>query len=226
MDNLSLEVESRQEVGRTAARRLRRTGKVPGIIYGIQDPIPVTVNPNELESIFSQGAGENAVFQLDLAGEEKADRPVLVKELQRDAMNDQIVHADFLEIRMDQQIRISVPLTFEGESVGQKMGGVLSVLLRELEVECLPNAIPEGFSVDISEVDIGDVIHVRDLTLPGEVDLITGLDDPIFTVIVPVEEEEEVPEEVEGEEGEAAEGEAPEGGEAEASADESEKKEE
>ncbi|MAE05445.1 MAG: 50S ribosomal protein L25 [Nitrospinae bacterium] len=226
MDNLSLEVESRQEVGRTAARRLRRTGKVPGIIYGIQDPIPVTVNPKELESIFSQGAGENAVFQLDLAGEEKADRPVLVKELQRDAMNDQIVHADFLEIRMDQQIRISVPLTFEGESVGQKMGGVLSVLLRELEVECLPNAIPEGFSVDISEVDIGDVIHVRDLTLPGEVDLITGLDDPIFTVIVPVEEEEEVPEEVEGEEGEVAEGEAPEGGEAEASADESEKKEE
>ncbi|MDP6364903.1 MAG: 50S ribosomal protein L25 [Nitrospinota bacterium] len=226
MDNLSLEVESRQEVGRTAARRLRRTGMVPGIIYGIQDPIPVTVNPKELESIFSQGAGENAVFQLDLAGEEKADRPVLVKELQRDAMNDQIVHADFLEIRMDQQIRISVPLTFEGESVGQKMGGVLSVLLRELEVECLPNAIPEGFSVDISEVDIGDVIHVRDLTLPGEVDLITGLDDPIFTVIVPVEEEEEVPEEVEGEEGEVAEGEAPEGGEAEASADESEKKEE
>ena len=226
MDNLSLEVESRQEVGKSAARRLRRAGKVPGVIYGIQDPVPVTVNPKELESIFSQGAGENAVFQLNLAGEEKAERPVLVKELQRDAMNDQIVHADFLEIRMDQKIRISVPLAFEGENVGQKMGGVLSVLLRELEVECLPNAIPEEISVDISEVDIGDVIHVRDLTLPGEVDLITGLDDPIFTVIVPVEEEEEVPEEVEGEEGEVAEGEAPEGDEAEASADEPEKKEE
>ncbi len=223
MDNLSLEVESRQEVGTAAARRLRRAGKVPGVVYGIQDPVPVTVNPLELEKIFSQGAGENVVFQLNLAGEEKAERPVLVKELQRDAMNDKIVHADFLEIRMDKQIRISVPLSFDGESPGLKVGGVLSVLMREIDIECLPNAIPEGISVDISAVEIGDVIHVRDLTLPEDVDLLTGLDAPIFTVIVPVEEEEEVSEEVEGEEAVAAEGEAAEGDEAEASSDEAEK---
>ncbi|MBT3352050.1 MAG: 50S ribosomal protein L25 [Nitrospinaceae bacterium] len=211
MDNLKLEVEPRQETGTKAARRLRREGKVPGVVYGIQDSSPVTVNPSELEKIFSSGAGTNAIIQLDVAGQEKAVRPVIVKELQRDAMSDLIVHADFLEIRMDEKIRVSVPLILEGESPGVKLGGVLSTLLRELEIECLPNAIPSEIMVDISAVEIGDVIHVRDLTLPGDVGLITEADDPIFTVITPVEEEEETPEE--GEEGEDAEGAAPEGAE-------------
>lgn len=224
MDNLILEVEPRQDTGKSAARRLRREGKVPGVVYGIQEPSPVTVNPKELEKIFSSDAGENAIIQLEVAGQAKTERPVIVKELQRDAMSDQIVHADFLEIRMDQKIRVDVPLVFEGESPGVKLGGILSVLLRELEVECLPNAIPSEILVEISGVEIGDVIHVRDLTLPGAVELVTDVDDPIVTVITPVEEEEETPEE--DEEGVAADGAAPEaaeGGDAEADSDGGEK---
>ena len=222
MDNLTLEVETRQDTGKSAARRLRREGKVPGVVYGIQEPSPVTVNPRELEKIFSSVAGTNAIIQLEIAGQVKSERPVIVKELQRDAMSDRIVHADFLEIRMDQKIRVDVPFSFDGESPGVKLGGILSVLLRELEVECLPNAIPSEILVDISGVEQGDVIHVRDLTLPGDVDLITDADDPIVTVISPVEEVEETPEE--GEEGVAAEGAVPaEGGDAEAAPDGGEK---
>ncbi len=230
MENLSLDVEPRSDVGKTAARRLRRAGLVPGVVYGIHDSAPVSVDPRALEKILRSSGGLNAVFQLNVQGEKKMVRPVLVKSLDRDPMKDDILHADFLEIHMDQKIKVAVPLLFVGESKGVKMGGVLSVLLRELEVECLPDAIPSEIEVDITEVDTNDVIHVRDLGLPGDVDLVTELEDPVVTVIVPVEEEEVVPEVAEGEEGEVpAEGEegaAPaEGGEAEASSGDAEKKE-
>ncbi len=136
-------------------------------------------------------------------------------------MKDVILHADFLEIRMDQKIKVSVPFSFTGESKGSKVGGLLSVILRELEIEFLPNAIPDEIEIDVTDVDLNDVIHVRDVRLPADVDLATGLEDPVVTVIMPVEEEEEVPEVPEGEEeavaAEGGEGAAPaEGGEAEA----------
>ena len=203
MDNLALEVEPRQDTGKSAARRLRREGKVPGVVYGIQEPSSVTVNPKELEKIFSSAAGTNAIIQLEITGQVKAVRPVIVKELQRDAMSDRIVHADFLEIRMDQKIRVNVPLILDGESPGIKLGGILSVLLRELEVECLPNAIPSEILVDISALETGDVVHVRDLTLPADVELITDADDPIVTVIAPVEDDEVTPEDEDAAEGAA-----------------------
>jgi len=230
MDNMFLAVEPRSKVGKSEARRLRREGLVPGVVYGIKSPTPVTINPADLEKIFTTGAGANAIIQLEVAGEKKSDRPVLVKDLQRNAISDEIIHADFLEIHMDRNIRVSIPIRFDGESVGLKQGGVLSVLLRELDVECLPNAIPGEIRVDISDVDIGDVVHVREITIPGGVTLITSPDDPIVTVIVPVEEEEEVPEEVVGEEGllEGEEGAvtATEGSDAEASSGDAAKSEE
>jgi len=221
MDNLALEVEPRQDTGKSAARRLRREGKVPGVVYGIQEPSSVTVNPKELEKIFSSAAGTNAIIQLEITGQVKAVRPVIVKELQRDAMSDRIVHADFLEIRMDQKIRVNVPLILDGESPGIKLGGILSVLLRELEVECLPNDIPSEILVDISALETGDVVHVRDLTLPADVELITDADDPIVTVIAPVEDDEATLEDED-----AAEGAAPaaaKSGDAEAASDGGEK---
>ena len=230
MDNLSLTVEPRSKVGKSAARRLRREGKVPGVVYGIKDPTPVTINPSDLEKIFTTGAGTNVILQLDVVGEKKSDRPVLVKDLQRDAMSDQIMHADFLEIHMDRKIQVSIPFNFEGESAGVKLGGVFSVLLRELDVECLPNAIPEGIPVDVTALEVGDVIHVRDIVIPADVDLASPPDDPVVTVIMPVEEE--VPEEAEDEEALAAEeeGATPEGaaesGDAEASSGDARKKEE
>lgn len=228
MENLSLDVESRSDIGKSAARRLRRSGRVPGVVYGIHDPTPVSVDPKALEKILASSGGLNAVFQINVQGEEKMVRPVLVKSLDRDPMKDDILHADFLEIRMDQKIKVDVPFLFVGESKGVKMGGVLSTLLRELEVECLPDAIPSEIEVDITEVDLNDVIHVRDIRLPGDVELVTDPEDPVVTVITPVEEEEPVAEEIEGEEGEAAvgEGEAAEGGEAAASSEGEEKKEE
>ena len=194
MENLSLSVDKRALTGKSGARAVRRAGSIPGVVYGIKDSTPLTIPPKELEALLGTGAGANVVFQLNVEGEAASERPVIVKELQRDPMKGTIVHADFLEIRMDEKIEIAVPLSLEGESPGEKMGGTVSQLLRELEVSCLPNAIPEHIEVDISEVEIGDVLHVRDLQLPEGVELVADPDDPVMTVIVPAEEEEEVEE--------------------------------
>ncbi len=211
MENLSLSVDKRALTGKSGARAVRRAGSIPGVVYGIKDSTPLAIPPQELEALLGTRAGANVVFQLNVEGETASERPVIVKELQRDPMRGDIIHADFLEIRMDEKIEIAVPLSLSGESPGEKMGGTISQLLRELEVSCLPNAIPEQIEVDISEVEIGDVLHVRDLQIPAGVELVADPDDPVMTVIVPVEEEEEVEEdellvgEAEGEEGAEAE---------------------
>ena len=191
MENLSLSVDVRTLTGKRGARAVRRAGNIPGVVYGIKDSTPLSIKPKELETLLGTGAGSNVIFQLNVEGESRSERPVIVKELQRDPMKDAIVHADFLEIRMDEKIQISVPISLEGESPGEKIGGTLSQLLRELEIECLPNAIPEQVEVDISGMDIGDVIHVRDLQLPEDVELVADPDEPVVTVMAPVEEEEE-----------------------------------
>ncbi len=195
MENLSLSVDKRTLTGKSGARAVRRAGSIPGVVYGIKDSTPLAISPKELETLLGTGAGSNVVFQLNVEGEAASERPVIVKELQRDPMKGTIVHADFLEIRMDEKIEIAVPLSLSGESPGEKIGGNLSQLLRELEVTCLPNAIPEHIEVDISEMEIGDVLHVRDLQIPESVELVTDPDDPVLTVVAPVEEEEEVEDE-------------------------------
>ena len=194
MENLFLSVDKRSQTGKSGARAVRKAGKIPGVVYGIKEPTPLTIEPKELEALLGTRAGGNVVFQLRVEGEAESERPVIVKELQRDAMRDMIVHADFLEIRMNEKIQVAVPLALVGESPGVKLGGTLSQLMRELGVECFPNAIPEQIEVDVAEVSIGDVVHVRDLRLPEGIDLMADSDEPVLTVLAPVEEEEEAPE--------------------------------
>lgn len=194
MDILNLEVERRTGKGKGAARRLRRNGRVPAVVYGIREPASLAVSPKELERVLATRAGANVIVQLNVAGDAKGERPVLIKDLQRDPMKGRILHADFLEIRMDRKIGVSVPIVLRGEAPGIKQGGVLSQLLRELEVECLPIAIPEEIAVDVSGVNLNGVVHVRDIALPEGVDLMTDPEEPILTVAAPQEEEKPVEE--------------------------------
>lgn len=194
MDILNLEVERRTGKGKGAARRLRRNGQVPAVVYGIREPASLAVSPKELERVLATRAGANVIVQLNVAGDARGERPVLIKDLQRDPMKGRILHADFLEIRMDRKIGVSVPIVLRGEAPGIKQGGVLSQLLRELEVECLPIAIPEEIAVDVSGVNLNGVVHVRDIALPEGVDLMTDPEEPILTVAAPQEEEKPVEE--------------------------------
>jgi large subunit ribosomal protein L25 len=204
MATVDLKGELRTVLGKGEANRLRRAKRLPGVVYGgARGPIPVTVNPAELLTALT--GGENVLINLALQGGAQPEtNTVIVKELQLDPVKGRPMHADFLEISMERKIRVEIPLTLTGEPVGVKTkGGILGHQLRQLHVECLPLQIPESFSVDVSGLDVGNAIHVRDLTV-GEG--IRVLDDPervIASVTIaaaeeaPVVAEEEAPAEPE-----------------------------
>ncbi len=214
MAKANLEVEERTASGTTACRRLRRSGYVPGNVYGLdRPPFPVQMVPQRIEEILRLRSGQNTILALQMANRDvKAD--VLMRDLQRDPVTDAVIHVDFVRIDPTQPIEISVPIHLKGTPLGVKNeGGLLDFIHRELVVSCLPDRIPEEVGVDVSELHLNQHVSVSDLNL-GEGIVIE--DDPnqvIATVSAPrveeeptaEEEEAEAAEKAEGEEGEAAE---------------------
>ncbi len=194
MATVDLKGEVRTAVGKAEAKRLRRALRIPGIVYGgPQGPLPVVVSPQELLSAL--GAGENVLINLSLGGtEEIQTRMVILKELQLDPVKGRPLHADFLEVSMERKIRVEVPVVLAGESVGVKSkGGILEQPLRQLFVECLPLNIPERITVDVSALDIGDAIHVRDLTVGEGVRILEDAGRVVTSVVAPAAEEVAAP---------------------------------
>ncbi len=226
MGEFSLGVELRAEKGKGVARKLRASGRIPAICYRRNaESISVSLDPKELDRLLrSASSGINTLIDLKVAGGGDFDgRQVLVKELQRDPISGAYLHADLYAVDLKQTIHISIPVQIKGSAIGVTLGGgILDHATRELDVECLPNAIPEEISVDVSSLEIGGSIHVRDLEVPEGAAILNDPDVSIVSVVAPVIVEEEVAAEeaeAEGVEGEAApEGEtaaAPEAGAAE-----------
>jgi len=213
---VSIAVEPRAELGKSANRKLRALGRVPGVVYSkTSDPISVSLDPVQLErKIQSSHAGINTLF--DLRGEGSVEgRTVIVKELQRDPVRGVVLHADFHEIDMTQRLHVSVPIHLDGEAAGVSLGGVIEHTLREVELACLPDSIPDEVKADVSALEIGDSLHVSDLSLPEGVEVLTDEALSVVSVIMPrVVEESPEPDEAEGEGG-------PDGEGAEAAADSS-----
>ncbi len=205
MDQPVLNVKRREARGKSVARRLRREGLMPGIVYGLREPLPLSFDPKALEGILGTEAGENVIFDLKLGDEDEPQRSVMVKELQRDIPSGVLLHADFLEVRMDREVTVRVPVVLRGEAPGVKEGGVLSHHVWEVEIECLPGRIPTEVAVDVSDLKVGDAIHVKELALGDDIRVLTNPDEVVATVSmvaaeVPVEAEvpaeaEEAPEE-------------------------------
>ena len=213
-ESSALTVSSREPSGSRAARRLRREGNVPGIVYGGgSEPVTFQVDARALR-LALQHAG--AVLDLSIDGQ--GATPVVVKELIRHPVGGEAVHIDLLRVRLDQAIQATVALELVGgdDAPGVKEGGVLEHVTREVTVEALPNDIPDRIEFDVSEMVIGDTVSFSQLTAPAKVQLI-GDDETVIATLTPprlqIEEEPEIEEEVElvGEEGE---GEAPAGTEA------------
>ena len=185
----SLAVEERPETGSRAARRLRREGLIPGVVYGGGDCTAVRINARELRSAL---LASSAVIDVSI-GSGKA-KPVIVKDQQRHPVRDEIVHIDLLEVRLDEKIHTTVPLELEGaeEAPGAKEGGVVEHVTRELNIEALPTSIPERIVADVSGMEAAATMHLSELTAPEGV---VFLDDPeetiIATVTIPTEEPEE-----------------------------------
>ncbi|HWC71409.1 MAG TPA: 50S ribosomal protein L25 [Actinomycetota bacterium] len=218
----------RSDAGKGVARKLRASGKVPAVLYGQGlDTTPLTVDSRDLTHLLHSSAGSNVLVDLVVDGEEHLAIP---REIQRDHIHSKWVHVDFLAVSRTQTITVSVPVHETGEAVGVKEGGVVEHHLREVQIECLPQDVPDELIVDITNVELGEMVHVSDLVPPQGVTILTNPEDAILSVItpallrveadlsVPGEEGVEVPAEAE-EAAEAVEGEVPAEGEAAASAE-------
>src|SRR5438270_863859 len=195
---VKLKAEKRAEIGRAAARKLKARGIVPAIIYGGKEkPQPLQLSVRDINAMLSHASGENILVELEIDGE-KSNRTALVQEVQHSPVGGDVLHVDFHAISMDEKIQADVPLEPLGVANGVKnFGGLLEQNLRVLAIECLPRDLPDRITVDISALNIGDSIHVRDIKLPGGVTIKVQPDLTAFSVVAPVVEEEPVTPEAE-----------------------------
>ncbi len=208
-DDLTLVAEPRTEKGSRPAGRLRRQGKVPAVIYGLETETQnVSVPHRELAHILAGEAGANALITLELDGDEAL---TLARQIQRHPTRGDLVHVDFVRIRRDVAVQAEIPVNLTGEPAGVRDGGILEQLLFNLSIEAKPEDIPTGIEVDVSALEINDQIRLAEVAVPSGVTVQHEQDELVVQVIPPRVEEEPEVEEVEGEE---VEGEVPEGEEA------------
>ncbi len=204
----TLRVSVRDIKGKEAAKKLRRNNQIPAIFYGPDtDPLMLVVDYPDLDGIIKQTAAENIILGLQIESEEGSDsKTVMLKELQVDPLKNTYLHADFYEVSMEREVTVGIPIHLLNTPAGVIEGGILQHVRREITITCLPDQMVEHLDVDVSELTIGDSIHIRDIDLPEG--LTTNQDENLTvavvaapTVIPEVEEIEEI-EEIEGEEGE------------------------
>jgi large subunit ribosomal protein L25 len=219
MPDTKLAAELRSDKGSRPAGRLRREGRLPGVVYGLgEDSVPVTVNAHQLGTILSSKSGANTLITLQVDGKEQL---ALARQIQRDAVKGVLVHVDFIRVRADQTIQAEIRIDLQGDAEGLSQGGMLEQMMHTLTVEGKPGQLPNEIAHDVTALEVGDQLHVKDLTVPAGITIVNDPDDLIATISLPRGLEEEEAAAAEGEEGEGvegAEGEAAEGG-AEASSE-------
>ena len=210
MERLELLTTVRKTTGNSPARSLRRSGQIPAVLYGPKiEPVLLSVNVKDLENVLKQGNAFQVILNLIIQNGKKVTKAAMVKELQTHPVSGNFIHIDFYEIDMKRQINVMVPVITKGQPVGVENGGMLNIVRRELELLCLPGDIPEAIEIDITDLEIGDSIHIEDIPLGENVEVSADFNFTVVTVLSPTVEEEEVVEEEEGEleAGEEAEGE-------------------
>ncbi len=199
MKTIELSVEKRSTIGKNEARRSRAGGRIPAVVYGAGKPnVPISLDRKALADLFREGAGENAIFLLKLAGSDQS-RHAMIRELQRDPVSRKPLHIDFVRVLMDVRVTVRVPVEVVGIAKGVKTdGGILDVVTREIEIECLPADIPAHIAVDVTELSIGDAIRIAELPAMEGVRIVDNPEKVVLHVAHPTREEEPVVEAVEG----------------------------
>jgi large subunit ribosomal protein L25 len=189
MEEIRLKAEGRVQGGKNIARRLRKSGVIPAILYGKDvEPLPLGISAKEWR-ILQGRVKSNTIIKMELKRNDHAEeRPVMLKEMQKAALSDTVLHLDFLQVSMERAVQVEVPIHLVGEPVGLTKGGVIEQHLRAIMVESLPGQIPEKIDVDISALDIGDSIHVNEIGLPG-IKLLAPPDVAVVGVTPPQAEE-------------------------------------
>jgi len=205
MAEISITAKSRDERGKNAARRIRREGLIPAVVYGGKDDnVAVAVDPKALLKVPRSEAGRNTILRLEIGG--KGATNAILKSWQVDPVREHFLHADFYRIAMDVAIRVTVPVMAKGEARGVKVdAGILELVLREIEVECLPGDIPERIEIDVTDLGINDALRVSDIPAIANVKVLESPDQVVVHVVSVKEEvEPAVADVVPAAEGEAA----------------------
>src|SRR6201993_1027385 len=183
MAEILVSAQSREDRGKNAARRLRRSGMIPAVVYGGKgDNLAVAVDPKSLQKVLRSEAGRNTILKLDIAGQGATN--AILKSWQVDPVKESFLHADFYRIAMDVAIRVTVPIHIVGEARGVKVdGGILELVVREIEVECLPGDIPERIDVDVADLGINGALRISDVAPPAKVKILEDADQVVGHVV-------------------------------------------
>jgi len=191
MEQVSLNVELRNETGKGANRRLRSAGKLPGVVYGLGKTLSITVDPRPIKKLLLEEGGRNKT--LNLEGDSLNGKVAMIKEYLVDPVSRELLHVDLLEIDITKKIDVTVVLNFVGKAPGVAEGGVLNIVERQVLVRCLPNAIPKHIDIDVSNLKIGDSIHLDQVTLPEGIEKVSHSNPTLVGVVPPAKEEEATP---------------------------------
>ncbi|HMK48528.1 MAG TPA: 50S ribosomal protein L25/general stress protein Ctc [Thermodesulfovibrionales bacterium] len=188
MERITINVSKREEKGKGAARSLRRNEMIPAVIYRGGDSLPIKIPKKEITQFINTTAGEQTMVSLQFA--EGENKLALMKEFQVDPVKRDLLHADFFEVSLTEKVKISVHVSTVGEPIGVKRdGGILQHVLREIDIECLPDKIPGHIKADISKLEIGQSFHVGDIDLGEDVKILTDSDEVIANIVAPAVEE-------------------------------------
>ena len=184
-----IEAQVRIPGGKNANRRLRKAGRIPAVIYGPgKQSIVVSVDPGKVQAILHSETGRNTIFGVSVDGSEQSN--AMVKDYQLDPVQGNLIHADFLEIAMDRLLELTVNIETVGEAEGVKLdGGIMDIVTRSIQVECLPSDIPESIRVDVSRLKINDYIRVKNIETDAKVRILTDPEVVLVTIVPPIKEE-------------------------------------
>lgn len=193
METLEIKADARDVKKKRDAKRLRKNGKIPGVLYGPKtQAVALELDKREFISRVAGMEGSHLV-RLKSPSNALAEKVALVKDMQYHPISGDVMHADLYEVDLSARIQVRVPLHFVGRAAGVTRGGILQPIVREIEVECLPLDIPQFFDVDVSALDIGDSVHVSELVMPEGVTAVSEADLAVVTVVTPTVEEAPTP---------------------------------
>ena len=182
----------REKTGKVATKEVRRNGEIPAVLYGLKDNLSFSVCADNLKDILT-AKGQNALIDLNLEGNKK--RKVIIKEFQSHPLKERWVHVDFLEVDVVKPVKVNVDVHLIGKSAGEKMGGLVNQVLKSIHVECLPADIPQSVDLDVTAVELGQVLHVSDLSIPDKVKILHEPNEAIVSVHLEKVKEEKTEEE-------------------------------
>jgi len=193
MERPTLKVKIRAKTGKSYTSKIRKKGLIPAVLYGphLKESIPLEIDKFEVHSLMSTISEGERIITLEIVNQDKDNkREVILKDVQHSWIKGGLQHLDFYEVTRGEKISTEVPLRLVGEAPGVKKGGVIEQLVREIEIECLPENIPPHIDVDIKELDIGDSLRIKDLKLPPGVRTLTNPEEIVVSVLSPISEEE------------------------------------